>query len=100
MCVCVRKTLEAGSLVVLSTRQCRLLLNKYGLRVSLLGNSTLGLGTHTHTHRVIVYICFPTNSMTICRPASVLLLIYGLYVLISLQRTSSYTAPLPLPLEL
>ena len=38
--MCVRKTLEAGSLVVLSTRQCRLLLNKYGLRVSLLGNST------------------------------------------------------------
>ena len=36
------------------------------------------LRTHTpHSHRVIVYICSPTNSMTTCRPASVLLLIYG-----------------------
>ena len=35
------------------------------------------IGTHTHTHRVIVYICLLTNSMTTCRPASVLLLIYG-----------------------
>ena len=32
--------------------------------------------THTHTHRVIVYICYPTNSMTTCKPASVLLFIY------------------------
>ena len=31
---------------------------------------------HTHTQRVIVYICSPTNSMTTCRPASVLLLIF------------------------
>ena len=37
------------------------------------------IGTHTHTHRVIVYICLPTNSMTTCRPASVLLFIYGFY---------------------
>ena len=35
------------------------------------------IGTHTQTHRVIVYICSPTNSMTTCRPASVLFLIYG-----------------------
>ena len=35
------------------------------------------IGTHTHTHRVIVYICFPINSMTTCRPVSVLLFIYG-----------------------
>ena len=73
--MCVRKTSESGCLVVLSTRQCRLLLNKYGLRVSLLGNSWIG--THTHTHSVIVYICSPTNSMTTCRPSSVLLLIYA-----------------------
>ena len=32
--------------------------------------------THTQTHRVIVYIWSPTNSMTTCRPTSVLLLIY------------------------
>ena len=31
---------------------------------------------NTHTHRVIVYACSPTNSMTTCRPASVLLLIH------------------------
>ena len=30
-----------------------------------------------HTHRVIVYMCFPTNLMTTCRPSSVLILIYG-----------------------
>ena len=42
VCVYVRKTLEAGSIVVLSILQCRLLLNKYGLRMSLLGNSTPG----------------------------------------------------------
>ena len=77
VCVYVRKTPEAGSLVVLSTRQCHLLLNKYGLSMSLLGNSTLGQAhTHTHTHRVIVYICPPINSMTTCRPAPVLILIY------------------------
>ena len=31
VCVYVRNTPEADSLVVLSTRQCRLLLNKYDL---------------------------------------------------------------------
>ena len=48
VCVYVRKTPEAGSLVVLSTRQYRLLLNKYGLCMSLLENWTLEY-THTHT---------------------------------------------------
>ena len=71
VCVYVRQTPEAGSLVVIFTRQFRLLLNKYSM--SPLGNSTLG---QAHTHRVIVYICSPTNSMTTCRPASVLILIY------------------------
>ena len=42
VCVYVRKAAEAGSLVVLSTRQYRLLLNKYSLSMGLLGNSTLG----------------------------------------------------------
>ena len=57
LCVYVRKTLKAGSLVVLSTRQCRLLLNKYGLRVSLLGNSTLGWAhTHRHTGLLCMYV--------------------------------------------
>ena len=34
------------------------------------------IGTRTHTHMVIGYICSPNNSMKTCRPASVLLLIY------------------------
>ena len=42
VCVYVHKTPEAGSSVVLSTRQYRLLLNKYGLSMGLLENSTLG----------------------------------------------------------
>ena len=71
--VCVRvyvcKTLEAGSEVVLSIRQCRPLLNKYESTREL--DSWIG----THTHRVIVYLGSPTNSMTTYRPASVLLLI-------------------------
>ena len=49
VCVYVRKTPESGSLVVLFTRQNRLLLNQYGLSMSLLGNWTLGYA-HTHTH--------------------------------------------------
>ena len=79
MCVYLRKTPEAGSLVVLSTRQCRLLLNKFSLSMSLLGNSTLGYA-HTHTHGVIVYICSPTNSMTTCRPALILIYDYHLFI--------------------
>ena len=39
---------------------------------------------NTHTHRVIVYICPPTNSMTTCRSASVLFLIYVFTLLIYL----------------
>ena len=50
VCVYVRKTPEAGSLVVSSTRQYRLLLKKYGLSMRLLENWTLG---YAHTHRVI-----------------------------------------------
>ena len=50
------------------------------------------IGTHTHIHRVIVYICSPTNSMTTWRPASVLLLIYGFvtgfYIKLSIPYTS------------
>ena len=48
---------------------------------------------NTHTHRVIVYICLlvPTNSMTKCRPASVLILIYdyGLDLLYSVHATNA-----------
>ena len=46
LCVCVnvRKTPESGSLVVLSTRQYRLLLNEKGLSMILLGNWTLQHG--------------------------------------------------------
>ena len=51
--MCVRKTLEASSLVVLSTRQCRLSLNKYGISES---TRELDSWVGTHTHRVIVYI--------------------------------------------
>ena len=71
VCVFVRKTSEAGSLVVLFIRQCRLLLNKYEFTREL--NSWID----THAHRVIVYICSPTNSMTTCYPASALVLIYA-----------------------
>ena len=56
VCVYVRETTESISLTVLSTRQYRLLLNKYGLSMSLLKNWTLGYA-HTHTYRVIVYVC-------------------------------------------
>ena len=57
MYVYVRKTPEAGSLVVLSTTQYRLLLNKYGLSKSLLENWTLGYAhTHTHTQGYYVYM--------------------------------------------
>ena len=38
VCVYVRKTPGAGSLGVLSTRQCCLLINKYGLSMSLIRN--------------------------------------------------------------
>ena len=55
VCVYVHKTPEAGSLVVLSTRKCCLLLNKYGLRMSLQGNSTLEQA-HTHTQGYCVYM--------------------------------------------
>ena len=57
MCVCgyVRKTPDAGSLEVLSTRQYRLLLNKYGLSMSLLENWTLGYA-HTHTGLLCIYV--------------------------------------------
>ena len=51
MCVCVyvHKTPESDSLVVLSKQKYRLLVNKYSLSMSLLGNWTLGYA-HTHTH--------------------------------------------------
>ena len=77
VCVYVRKTPESGSLEVLSTRQYRLLINKYGLSISLLGNWTLGYA-HTHTHRVIVYMYMFTEFINATSMlASVLILIYG-----------------------
>ena len=45
---------------------------------------------NTHTFRVIVYICVPTNSMTTCSPASVLLLIYGYYDCLQLSTSSFF----------
>ena len=64
VCVYVRKTSELGSLVVLSMRQYRLMLNKYSLSTSLLGNWTLGYAhTHTHTHRVIVLYVYRYNQL-------------------------------------
>ena len=72
MCFSVRKTHESGPLVVLSMRQYRLLLNKYGLSMShILGNWTLG-NAHTHTG-LSVYMFTALG-----RGASVLILIYGL----------------------
>ena len=57
VCVYVRKTPESGSLVVLSTRQYRLSLNKYGYSMSLLWNCTLGYEhTQTHTQGYCVYM--------------------------------------------
>ena len=57
VCVYVRKTPESGSLVVLFTRQCRLLLNEYGLSISLLRSSTLEYAhTHTHTGLLCIYV--------------------------------------------
>ena len=80
MCVCVY--VRARSLVIVfSTRQYRLLLNKYGLSKSLLENWTLEYA-HTHTHRVIVYICLQYSLMTTYRPASVLIVIYARGVLL------------------
>ena len=55
LCVYVRKTPEAGSVVVLSTQKYRLLHNKYGLSMSLLENWTLGY-EHTHTHTGLLCI--------------------------------------------
>ena len=55
VCVYVCKTPESGSLVVLSMQQYRLLLKKYGLSMSLLGNWTLGYA-HTHTQGYCVYM--------------------------------------------
>ena len=57
------------------------LLNNYGLSMSLQENLTLGYAhTHTHAHRVIVYICLHHSLMMTWRPASVLILIYDVYL--------------------
>ena len=61
MCVCVyvRNTPESDSLVVLSTRQYRLLLNKYGLSMSLyvLKPYLLGKGLNYHVGRTEILDC-------------------------------------------
>ena len=54
VCVYVRKTPESGYLVVRSTIQYRLLLNKYGLSMGLLGTGLLNM--HTHTQGYCVYM--------------------------------------------
>ena len=82
VCVCLC-TQDSGSLVVLSTRQYRLLLNKYGLSMSLQGTGLLNMHTHKHTYRVIVYICLQNSSMTTCRPAFVLILLYVFIIIFS-----------------
>ena len=43
----------------------------------------MNMHTNTHTHRVIVYTCLPLNSMTTCRPAFLLILIFDLIILLT-----------------
>ena len=75
VCVCIQ---ESSSLVD------SYLSRTYSVRDGIVGwkellkNRTQESCVHkyTHTHRVIVYTCLQNNSMTTCRPASVLILIY------------------------
>ena len=61
--VYVRKTPESRSLVVLSTRQYRLLLNKNGLSMSLQGNWTLGYAHTAQGYCVNMFTAFINEDM-------------------------------------